>query len=116
MSVTVLTGLRQSMVLATLREPRAGQYIVRDVCDLRHAVDPERLRRAWAEVALRHEALRARVAFSSAGEPFLETTAEQPQWESHDWRDFPESECDAALDRVLRHQFTRAIGGDVRAG
>lgn len=111
MSGSKLTGLRRSMVLASLREPRSGHYIVQDVCDLRHAVDPDRLRRAWAEVAGRHGALRSRVAFTTAGEPCLEATEAQPAWEFLDWRDFPESECDAALERVLRQQF--ACGFDL---
>ncbi len=110
MSNLALTGLRRSMVLATLRQPRAGHYIVQDVCDLRHSLDPERLRRAWADVAARHEILRSRVVFSTAtGEPSLEETPAPPDWDFHDFRDFPESECEAALTRILTQQYARGF-------
>jgi amino acid adenylation domain-containing protein len=49
------------MVLASVRAPRSGHYIVQEVCELAESVDIDLLRDAWRIVARRHAALRTSI-------------------------------------------------------
>lgn len=57
-----LTGLQKSMVLASLREPRAGVYLIQDVWESPTATNPALLKDAWDSVTARHSALRTAIA------------------------------------------------------
>ncbi|MGA2589395.1 MAG: amino acid adenylation domain-containing protein [Bryobacteraceae bacterium] len=63
-----LTAMQTSMVLASMRDPQSGVYIVQDVCETGEALDSALLQRAWRVVAARHPALRTRIE-TRAGEP-----------------------------------------------
>ena len=64
----VVTSLQRSMVLASLRAPRAGVYLVQDVCELKGTIDLARLRKAWDAVLLRHPVIGFGVSIRD-GEP-----------------------------------------------
>ena len=69
--VVSLSALQRSMVLSSLRSPRAGWYIVQDVCEVNHELDTDLLKEAWIRIADRHAALRNTVEFGPDGEPSL---------------------------------------------
>ena len=56
-----LTAMQTSMVLASMRDPHSGVYLVQDVCETPEALDCARLRRAWRMVAGRQPALRTTI-------------------------------------------------------
>ncbi len=53
----MLTGMQSAMVLATLRDPSAGLYIVQDLCECPEPLDLARLRQAWQVLAAHHPIL-----------------------------------------------------------
>lgn len=63
-----LTPTQTSMVLASMRDPQSGVYIVQDVCETAEELDVDLLQRAWRVVAGRHPALRTTIE-TRAGEP-----------------------------------------------
>ncbi|MBZ5601551.1 MAG: amino acid adenylation domain-containing protein, partial [Acidobacteriia bacterium] len=56
-----IVSLQRSMVLATLRSPASGVYLMQEVCEMAERPDLLRLRRAWDRVAARFPALRSEI-------------------------------------------------------
>ena len=78
-----LTNLQKSMVLASMRAPRAGIYVIQDVCELSEEIDTAVLRNAWERIAARHAALRTGIdsaTFVQTYQDSLETF-----WQELDW-------------------------------
>lgn len=94
-----LTSMQSSMVLASMRAPRSGAYIVQDVCETPEALDIGLLQRAWGVVAARHEALRTAIEVSADGglSQFVRADARIP-WCETGW-----------YDEFLRHDRTRGF-------
>lgn len=84
-NVRPISSLQKSMVLASIRTPRSGIYIVQEVCELAENVDFGLLRQAWRTVAQRHAALRAVIEFSG-GNPTGLRAQEEPEisWQELD--------------------------------
>jgi amino acid adenylation domain-containing protein len=80
-------SLQRSMVLASLRAPRDGFYLVQDVCELVGQFDIPLLRRAWREVVDRHPAIRSAV-FLREQDPagFLLDAGIAGHWQDEDLR------------------------------
>lgn len=58
-----LRPLQRSMILASLRSPDSGVYIIQNVCDLEEKPEVALLRHAWDTVAGRYPALRRSIEF-----------------------------------------------------
>jgi amino acid adenylation domain-containing protein len=63
-----MTALQRSMVLASLRAPRDGVYLVQDVCELNGPFDVALLHEAWRAVVRRHPAIACAVSIRD-GDP-----------------------------------------------
>jgi amino acid adenylation domain-containing protein len=110
-----LTAMQTSMVLASMRDPRSGVYIVQDVCETPEALDLARLQRAWRVVAGRHAALRTTIEITAEGPPGQRAgeTAEFP-WNEADWSGLAAADCQDSLAGFLRED--RARGFDFAQG
>jgi amino acid adenylation domain-containing protein len=109
-----LSSVQQGMVLASLRAPTSGAYIVQEVCEFASGFDPERFRRAWRMVAERHPALRTSIEAES-GELGQRVRPEpEIEWRELDWRDAPAAESEPRLEAFLREDWRR--GFDFAAG
>jgi amino acid adenylation domain-containing protein len=101
------TGMQQSMLLHSAREPKDGLYISQLQVTL-DAVDPARLRAAWAQLMQRHAVLRT--AFVDiGGESLLQlvmSSAELP-WRELDLRAEPAALA-ACLEAERRDAFDAA--------
>jgi amino acid adenylation domain-containing protein/non-ribosomal peptide synthase protein (TIGR01720 family) len=53
-----LTPMQQGLLLHTLLNKGSGMYLMQDVFETAHALDPDRVRRAWNQVVDRHAILR----------------------------------------------------------
>jgi len=110
------TPLAQSMVLASLRHPRSGVYVLQDVCTCSGALNTALLRKAWKQLATRHAALRTCIVSDSGGEvrQRVEAAPDFP-WRELDWTktaaDQPERELAALLEEDRRAGFD--FRGDV---
>jgi amino acid adenylation domain-containing protein len=56
-----LTAMQRAMVLASLRIPGSGAYVLQRICECPAGLNVARLQRAWDRVIERHAALRCRV-------------------------------------------------------
>jgi hypothetical protein len=97
-----LSPLQTSMVLASLRAPRSGVYIVQDVCRFEEELDVPRLKQAWDMVAARHAALR------SAIDPAGLTLRLDPN-ARYEWRELGD---DQELETFLREDWGRGFNFD----
>jgi amino acid adenylation domain-containing protein len=110
-----LTAMQTSMVLASMRDPHSGVYIVQDVCETPEAIDFARLQRAWRIVAGRHPALRTTIetrAETLMGQRAGET-ADIP-WNEVDWTGVVAADRKDKLAGFLRED--RARGFDFAQG
>ena len=82
-----LTPLQQGMLLHSLAAPRAGVYVQQLLCDLEEPIDLVALRRAWALLVERHDALRIRLAWATPESPrqVFHGHISIP-WDERDWR------------------------------
>jgi amino acid adenylation domain-containing protein len=80
-----LTPLQQSMVLASLRSPGSGLYVVQDICELREPVDAQALKTCWDRLAERHAALRTVIGISGAEWRQRVLDFPRPEWQDLDW-------------------------------
>jgi Condensation domain len=99
-----LTSLQASMVLASLRAPRAGVYIVQEVCDSGPALDLELLQRAWLLIAGRYPALRTVFARTADGGLCQRVTA-APDFSWRELRALPPAVFPPALNKDLTSRF-----------
>jgi len=56
------------MVLASLRTPRSGVYVIQNVCESDENLDAARLQRPWQAVAAAHPALRTQIHIGANGD------------------------------------------------
>lgn len=94
------------MVLASLGAPRAGYYVIQDVCEMPERVDAGLLQRAWRFIAARHAALRTAIRVRE-GQPL---GIELPEPPNVPWRE---------LDGMALKEFLakdRAAGFDFDSG
>ena len=104
-----LSPMQRSMVLASLRGPRSGVFLLQDVCELAEPADLARLRAAWRITARRHEALRTRIEMSRRGEPRQVVADVEPDaWRELDWSGLTAEAAQTALADFL--QADRARG------
>src|SRR5437016_5373367 len=104
-----LSPLQQGMLFHSLYHPGAGFDFEQIVVTLPEAVDGDRLRRAWLQVAERHPALRAAFRWDD-GEPRQEVHAGAvPAWHEQDWRRLPRLDGDERLEQFLREDRQRGV-------
>jgi amino acid adenylation domain-containing protein len=110
-----LTAMQTSMVLASMRDPHAGVYIVQDVCETPEALDFARLQRAWRIVAGRHPVLRTRIETCAEGPlgQWIGATPDIP-WNEVDWTGVAAAHRQDKLAGFLRED--RARGFDFAQG
>jgi len=81
-----LTSMQTSMVLASMRDPRKGVYLVQDVCETAEPLDGALLRRAWRVVAGRHPALRTAIEMRADGPAGQRVSADaEIAWHEERW-------------------------------
>ncbi len=109
-----LTSLQKSMVLASMRAPRSGVYILQDICELSESLDSELLEAAWHRVAQRHPALRTSVAVASGNKLFEQRVHQKPSisWRKLDWSSAVAEQNQDRLEEFLREDRERGFDFD----
>ncbi len=105
-----LTPLQAAMVLASLRAPRAGAYIVQDICDTSEEFDCTRLMTAWDTVAQRHPALRSLIDSAALSQRPVPDPA--VSWQELDWSGLDPRASDCRLEAFLREDWERGFDFD----
>lgn len=110
-----LTSLAQSMVLASMREPHSGVYILQDVCACKDMLDMTHLRKAWNQVASHHDVLRTSIVVNAAGQAVSHIEA-APDYTCRelDWRQSSGEETERGLLALLEND--RREGFDFKFG
>src|SRR5262245_12746759 len=110
-----LTDLQKSMVLASLRAPQSGAYVIQDVCESLEDFDAARLRRAWQEVAAAHPALGTRIDIARDGNLRQSAGRAEAEWRELDWTDVGAGHWADTLSAFLREDRQRgfAFGREV---
>jgi amino acid adenylation domain-containing protein len=111
----LIGSLQKSMVLASMRAPHSGVYVVQDVCGLAEHVDVDLLRRAWRLLSQRHTSLRTSIEFSSKN-PEWGQVHEEPDiaWQELDWTAMDLETQQTRLSEFLRRDCER--GFDFHSG
>lgn len=105
-----LSPMQRSMVLASMRSPRAGLNLVQDVCGLEAGINEARLKESWERLARRHGALRTRIEEDSGGQFWQrEEAAPEFEWRSEDWSSLDEREAAGALEEWLAEDRRRGF-------
>ena len=108
-----MNPLQRSMVLASLRSPRAGFYVVQDVCEILGSLNEDLLQQGWQRVCRRHPALRCTVELGAGGEPRLcQQNNPEIHWQYLNWSTCQEGERDTRLAEFLRSDWTRGFAFD----
>jgi amino acid adenylation domain-containing protein len=108
-----IASLQKSMLLASLRAPRDGVYLVQDVCELDGAFDVRLLHSAWRAVVERHPAIRRAVCFRDrdpAGFRFDHGAAEH--WREEDYTNLPAGLQEGRIESLLRVDRERGFDFD----
>ena len=101
------------MVLASMRSPRAGFYVVQDVCEIPGPLNEDLLQQSWRRVSRRHPALRCGVETGAGGEPRLHINDDpEIHWQHLDWSACQENEHDTRLAEFLRCDWTQGFAFD----
>lgn len=101
------------MVLSSMRSPRAGFYVVQDVCEIPGPLNEDLLKQAWRRVSRRHPALRCSVEAVTGGEPGLRLHDEPAiHWQHLDWTACPEYGLETRLAEFLRSDWTQGFAFD----
>ena len=97
-----LTPLQQGLLFHSVKSPESGLYFEQARVELEGRLEPAVLRRAWAEVAERHAALRTRFAWRGLDRPLqvVERGAALP-WEEKDLRGLSAEEQRCQIDEFL---------------
>jgi hypothetical protein len=76
------------MVMASIRAPRSGAYVIQDVCESTEELDLPALQLAWRHVSLRHPALRSSIELGP-DDKLYQCVHDQPEtmWQEFDWTD-----------------------------
>lgn len=105
-----MSPLQRSMVLASLRSPRAGVYVVQDVCEIPGPLNAALLLESWRRVSQHHTALRCSVEIETGGEPLLRVHHDpEIQWQHLDWSAYQDDERDIRLAEFLRFDWTKGF-------
>ncbi|AHG93601.1 amino acid adenylation domain protein (plasmid) [Gemmatirosa kalamazoonensis] len=109
-----LASLQAAMLVNHLRTPRGtGVDVVQMVATLPEAIDPARMRAAWATVTARHDALRTAFRWEGVVEPVQEVHAEAPPPVTElDWSDVPAAAVPERIRAYLAED--RRVGFDLR--
>ncbi|MCM2578009.1 non-ribosomal peptide synthetase [Streptomyces meridianus] len=108
-----LTPMQQGMLFHALHEPDSASYFEQLLVVLDGVTDPDgtdALARAWQQVADRTPVLRTSIAWEGVGTPvqIVHTDVALPVT-VEDWRDLPEAEQRAALERFLAEDEARGV-------
>lgn len=109
-----LSSLQQSMVLASMRAPRTGVYLIQEVCETPERLDLDLLQRAWQRMAERHTALRTSIEIDSGGKLRQRVNLAEIAWQELDWSRAARDEKPLKLAAWLRNDRDR--GFDFGAG
>ena len=105
-----LTSLQQSMVLASMRAPRSGAYVIQEICQTTELLDIDLLQRAWQKMAQRHEALRTSVETGSGGNLWQQVNEVSGiPWQELVWSGIPAGQASEALESWLRSDRERGF-------
>jgi amino acid adenylation domain-containing protein len=109
-----LTSLQRAMVLASLRSPGRGAYMIQDVCQISGDLDARALKRAWRDLVCRHAALRTIISFDVDGRPWQQVLdAVETEWVEHR-KESDRSALSAFLDADRKREFDFSAGSPVR--
>jgi NRPS condensation-like uncharacterized protein len=108
-----LTSLQETMVLASMRAPRSGVYLLQGVWEMAEELNVPLLERAWRMVAKRHPALRTSIASDSEGR-LWQGVHENPDvsWQTLDWTGLRPDERREKLEAFLRQDRERPFSLD----
>ena len=110
-----LTPLQAGLLFHALHSPESNAYCNQMVCTLEGELDGERLRRAWEQVAARHETLRTVFVWEAVREPVQAVRRSPPlPWRYEDWRGVDEAEQRRRLERTIAAD--RAQGYELERG
>ena len=99
------------MLLASLRQPRAGVYVLVDCCRCPEALDPALLRAAWTHLAERHPALRTEIVLTPAGDAVQQAAADpRCEWLELDWRAVASEQIEARLESQIESDRRAGFG------
>ncbi len=102
------------MVLASMRAPRTGVYLIQEVCETPERLDLDLLQRAWQRMAERHTALRTSIEIDSGGKLRQRVNLAEIAWQELDWSRAARDEKPLKLAAWLRNDRDR--GFDFGAG
>lgn len=108
-----LTSLQKSMVLASLRAPRSGSYVLQEVCQVAGELDLALLKRAWCLVARRHPALCTSIV-AGPGDQLWQQVNEKLEipWQELDWTGLAPDITEEKLAVFLREDWERGFNFD----
>ncbi|MGK5638174.1 amino acid adenylation domain-containing protein [Streptomyces sp. URMC 126] len=110
-TVHPLTEMQKGMLFHSLLDPDSGVYVEQFLYTLEGELDLDAYRRAWREVAGRHEILRSWIATQGLAEPLQVVQREaEPEWTVLDWSDADEDRRRALLDTYLDEDRRRGFG------
>jgi amino acid adenylation domain-containing protein len=94
------------MVMASIRAPRSGAYVIQDVCESSEELDLPTLQLAWRRVSLRHPALRSSIEFGR-DDGMYQRVHEQPEtmWQEFNWTDVTPETKQERLNTWLRKDW-----------
>ncbi|MEJ2502153.1 MAG: condensation domain-containing protein, partial [Gemmatimonadota bacterium] len=97
-----LSPTQAGMLFHSAARPDSGVYVAQIRCTLVGALDVDAFKRAWDGAIRRHPALRAAFVWDGVDEP-LQVIREEVhlRWTELDWRDLPEADRAAELERRL---------------
>lgn len=103
-----LAPLQEGILFHCLMAPDAGTYMPQVAYHLRGAIEPERLRAAWARVQARHTALRTAIRWEERDEPFQVVYRDLPLvWDAADWSGLDPQAQAEALARLFAENRAR---------
>jgi amino acid adenylation domain-containing protein len=111
-----LTSLQRAMLLASLRAPGRGAYIVQDVCRISEELDAAALKLAWNRLVSRHAALRTVFSFDADGRPWQRVLeAAEPEWAEKHWPQPGQSDRSADQSAGLATDLAAGLATDLAA-
>ncbi len=101
------------MVLASLRAPRSGVYVLQEILELTEDLNAELLASAWRQVAERYPPLRTSIIVSGHDHP-LQRVSENPptSWLTLDWSGTPADQMEDRFAEFLRLDWERGFNFD----
>ncbi|MFJ9643025.1 amino acid adenylation domain-containing protein [Streptomyces sp. NPDC101206] len=97
-----LTDMQKGMLFHCILDPDSGVYVEQLLYTLDGELDVDAFRRAWQQVARRHEILRTRIVTSGLADPLHTVQADaEPQWTVLDWSGHDPDTLEAELGEWL---------------